>query len=141
MTRPVTARTRLPDATLYLATSTLPSVTDATELKAAYAQDLEACRDYKVDDQTYIVMTPEGVSSTPSAEEVVTSFSVHRYSDKAHKKLQTVGQYAYVRTGRVVASVVINTLPAKENDQGRDFGEVGALAEKQLAATTAELPA
>jgi hypothetical protein len=128
------------DASLYVSASTLP-VPDATELRAAYDADVAACRDYRVGDDLFVVMAPGGVTSVPSADEVVSSFAVRRYSDKAHQKLVGVGQYAVARSGRVVASVVINTLPGQENAGGEDFTEVGTILDQQIQASKAAVPA
>lgn len=126
------------DASLYVTASTMPEP-DAAKLRAAYEADVAACREYKVGDDFYTLITPEGVTSLPSADEIVSSFAVRRYSDKTHKKLVSIGQYAVARSGRVVVAVTLNTVPGKDNDRGKDFSEVSKIMDKQLVAAKAEI--
>lgn len=78
------------------------------------------------------MLSPEGPTSSPGADEVIASFTARHYRDKEHQVLGYVGQYLYGRNGRVVTSVGYDFSPAKKDPKGRNFAKASAILGRQL---------
>jgi hypothetical protein len=116
---------------------TLPT-DDATDLKAAYAEDTAACKTFTDANKLFVVLTEEGPTSADNADEILMSRADRIYYDKAHKKLAYARHTVVARTGRVVTYVSYAFLTTKADPTAKDFTRTEKLLATQLAKVTKE---
>jgi len=124
-----------PGAFFYLFTLTEES---RALLKGAFDEDIKACAAYE-DPQgnSFLTNTEEGPDAVVGADEVVASYALRVFTDKAHKNLVYVRHVVVTRTGHGYSSVSYSTPVTKDDPTGKDFTAVTELVEKQLSKTGA----
>jgi hypothetical protein len=117
-------------ATFQLAT--LPDV-NATKVRAAWATDTHACRQYTDQDDYYVVYRLAGPTDVPGADEILLGRIERVYFDRGDDEPAYARQTLVARRGRVVATVTYSFLTTEADPEATDFSETTELLQTQLA--------
>jgi hypothetical protein len=111
--------------------ATLPSP-DAAKVRAAWAADTRACREYTDTDDYYVVYRVAEPTAVRGADEVLLRRVERVYFDRGDDEPAYARHTLVARTGRVVATVTYSFLTSESDPDATDFSEATELLQTQL---------
>ena len=119
--------------------ATLPGP-DATAVRAAWASDTRACRQYTDPDGFYVVYDAAEPTAVRGADEVLLRRAERVYFDREDDEPAYARHTLVARTGRVVVTVVHSFLTAAGDPDATDFGPATDLLQTQLRKAAKHIP-
>ena len=112
--------------------ATLPDL-DATRVRAAWATDTRACRQYTDQDDYYVVGRVAGPTDVRGADEILLGRIERVYFDRGDDEPAYARQTLVARRDRVVATVTYSFLTTEADSEATNFSETTELLQTQLA--------